>query len=549
MARKTKRQAAARSSDLTVSPPVAERATVTTSGNGPFLLMGNGYQMAANSDARGYIYWPSVDTRRQINQWTRSEIARRAQFLYAHFGFARKLVNGMARILGYLTPQPNTSDEEWNELAFECFMAIAGSAEIWDRQGRFDFFQGQLMDNIAQDKEGDCLAVMTETPGGRARLAYYEAHQLVNPPEATGIWVDGVKLNGATRHIAYGIRDGEDPTKVTVVNAADAIYFGRFENRGQVRPLSALYAACINMTDVLEVRGFQKAKIKQSAQKGHVVETEAQAPPTSSVGGFGGVPATAQITTPDGQTQNVNVDILYGSAVAPKLAPGQKLRVITDDNPSTNNMEFEKVLLRDCAASVDLSYERLCDIAGITGPGVRILNQDEIRWKTLRLLPQAKRCQRMWNYVIAKELKSGRLRQPKLKSGEVWWNRCEWIGLPDPGIDGGRDARATVFNLQTGLTSYLEEAKTGGLYWKKRAKQVISEVVFLETECIKQCAAAGLEPGKITPERAFPMRFATAINAIGFPGPTDPNAVTSDPPKKLDGDEPDPSADPQPADA
>ena len=542
MSRKKHRKASGSSQALAIMP--AESAVAATYSGAPFLLMGGGYQAASHSDSRGYVYWPDVNTRTQISPYTRHEIARRIQFLYAHFGFARKLVNGMARIMGYLTPQPNTSDEDWNELSFESFMSIAGNAQIWDRQGRFDFFDGQVMDNIAMDKDGDCVAVLTETPSGRARLAYYEAHQLATPDGATGKWVDGVKLNEASRHIAYGLRDGEDPTKITIVDAANCIYFGRFENRGQVRPLSILYAACLNMVDVLETRGFQKVKLKQSSQRGHVIEQDIGAKPTG-VGGFGGgAPAQKTVLMPDGTEQTVNIDMIYSSGVSQRLNPGSKLRVITDDNPSTNFMAFERALMKDCADSVDLSYERLCDIAGITGPGVRILNQDEIRWKLLRILPQAKRCMREWNYIIAKEMKAGRLRYPKLKQGEFWWNRVEWIGLPDPGIDGGREARATVTNIRTGMTTWMEEAKTGGLYWKKRARQGIAETIFVEVECQAMATAAGVDPTRITPERVFPERFATTVSATVMP---DAEAGTTPVKKKPDGDEPDPMEDVQPS--
>ena len=101
-----RRKNSKRRSPQAVMPPVSDLATTATSSDGfsasPFLLMGGGYQAAAYTDTQGFIYWPNVDTRRQITQWTRYEIARRIQFLYAHFGFARKLVNGMARIMGYL---------------------------------------------------------------------------------------------------------------------------------------------------------------------------------------------------------------------------------------------------------------------------------------------------------------------------------------------------------------------------------------------------------------------------------------------------------------
>jgi hypothetical protein len=479
-----------------------------TAGSNAFLLMGDGFQAAGQTEARGYLYWPNLDTRRQLSSWSRQEIARKIEWLYVHFGFARRLCHGMARMLGFLTPQPSTSDEEWNDLAFEAFMGIAGSAQIWDAGGKFDFFEGQYHDNVQMFVRGDELAVLTETSGGRARLAYYEAHQLVTGDRSGAQWVDGVQVGAFSRHLGYSLRDGEDPKKTTFVDARDAIYFGNFDNRGQVRAISILAGAVINMIDVVEVRGFTKTAIKNHSRLGTVQEVDAAAPATTGIGGMGGPVNTVPVTMPDGSTQNINMELVMTGALSPRLPPGVKVKVIADDRPSQNNMDFEKALLKDCCDHADLSYARLCDVAGVTGPGLRMLNADDKRWIAIRHHRQAKRCQRMYNYVIAKEIKAGRLRQPVSRPGEYWWSKCIWIGLPTPDIDAGRTAQATLTDLQSGLTTWMEEAKSGGLYWKRRIKQAIAETIFAKLECIRQATEAGIDAAEVTPQIVFPARYA-----------------------------------------
>ena len=483
-----------------------------------FLLMGGGFQAAGQSESRGYLYWPSLDTRRQITSFTREEIARKIEWLYQHFGFARRLCHGMARMLGFMTPQPNVSDEEWNDLSFETFMSIAGSAEIWDAGGKFDFFEAQYHDNVQTFVRGDQVAVLTETTSGRARLAYYEAYQLSNGDRTGKQWVDGVQVGPFAKHLGYSLRDGEDPSKTVFVDAKDAIYFGNFDNRGQVRPLSILATAVLNMVDVVEVRGFTKTAIKNHSRIGTVQEVDAASPSNTGVGGIGGPVSTVPVTMPDGTTQNINMELVMNGAISPRLPPGVKVRVIADDRPSQNNMEFEKALLKDCCDTVDLSYARLCDVAGISGPGLRMLNSDDKRWISLRHHRQAKRCQRMYNYVIAKEIKAGRLRKPNLKPGEYWWHKVIWIGMAAPDIDGQRTAIATQTELTTGLTTWLEEAKAGGLYWKKRIRQGVAEVIFAKLECIRQATDAGIDPSEVTSEKVFPGRFAiTNFQPTGTP--------------------------------
>lgn len=509
-----------------------------------FYLPNNGFQAAGNSPNRGYIYWPMLDTKRQISRWTRYEIARKIQFLYNHFGFIRRLVNGLATMLGYLVPQPDTSDEEWNDLALSTFLSIAGSAQVWDIAGKFDFFSGQISDNKAIVRDGDILAVKTMGPGGRARLSYYEAHQLKNPTGAGKDWHDGVQsING--RHIAYGIQDGDDPGQITVIEAWKCIYMADFENRGQIRPLSILAAAVLNMVDVIEVRGFNKTKIKNSSRLGTVIESAAVSPPNARTGGFGGPTTQTTALMPDGTTQTINMELVLNGGQTPNLAPGQTVKVISDDNPSQNNREFEVQLLKDCCHTANLSYERLCDLTQLTGPALRMLNADEKRFVKLKHYEQTRRVHPQVIYTLAIEMDAGRLRKPKLRPGENWMQCFQYIGLASPDIDGGRTAASTLTDLRSGQTTWLETWGQKGVYWKKGVRQVISEYIFALTQCMKMSAAAGLPDGMVTPERVFPDRFEPLPAPAAPAGALAPDAVPN--PKKIDGDEPDPGNEPDPS--
>lgn len=529
-----KKHRASEKAPATSSVPVTTSAQAQIgSAGGPFLLFGNGFQAADNSPNRGYLYWPSTDTFRQITPLTRNEIARRVQWLCAHFGFARKLIKGMARMLGFQTPQPNVSDEEWNEEAFDSLINIFTSAEIWDQQGKFDQFQAQIADNEMTFREGDGIGVFTETSSGRPRMAYYEAHQISNGEKSDPWWIDGVRLDRFNKHIGYNLRDGQDTTKFFEVDARDALYFGNFENRGQTRPLSILHAAVLNMIDIVETRGSTKTRIKDHARLGTVVEKEMGAPSGTGTGGFGGPVRTVTATMPDGTEQKLSFEFVTAGIQAPRLNPGEKIKVVADDRPSPNNMEFERALMRDCCDSVDLSFERFCYLAGITGPGLRLLNADDKRWVAIRHYAQAKRNNRQAVYALAKEMKAGRLRQPKLKPGEFWWNKIEWIGMPHPDIDGGRTAQATLTDLRSGLTTWLDEwGEQQGVYWKRRVRQSIVEYIYARLECMKQAVAAGLAPETVTPEIVFPERWAPATGAqlIAIdPRKTSQTADVSDP--------------------
>jgi len=539
MSRRTKLKQQARAAAAVVDAP----RNVDHAASGPFLLMGgSGFQAAGQDPARGYIYWPSIDTRRQITSWTRYEVARKIQFLYNHFGFVRRLVNGLSTMLGYLTPQPTTSDEEWNELAFESFMSIAGSAQVWDMAGKFDFFSGQLQDNISIFRDADILCVKTMGAGGRARMAYYESHQLANPPNAGVDWVDGVQIYRG-RHIAYGIKDGDDPSQITVVEAWKCIYMTRFENRGQVRALSILAACVLNMQDVIETRGFNKHAIKSQSRFGAVIETDAEATAAKTVPGAPGSGANVSvpIKKSDGTTAIINMEAVFTGGQTPPLAPGQKMKVITDDRPSMNNQAFEEALLKDCCYTVGVSYERLCNLAGLTGPALRTLNSDEKRWVKLNHYDQSKRVHNQVIYTLALEMAAGRLREPKLRPGEQWTQSFQYIGLAASDIDGGRTAAATLTDLKSGQTTWLETWGQKGVYWERAIKQAVAEPIFVICEIMRQAKAAGLPDGMVQPEWIFPERFSKdAKPAL----PKSEGLKVN--PDAIDGNEPDPQNETEP---
>lgn len=518
------------------SPAQSVQAVATTTGGQAFFLAGGGYQAAGQSMDRGYLYWPTTDTRRQMTSLTRNEILRRIQWLYVHFGFCRRLVNGMARLLGYLVPLPNSSDEEWNELAHTNLMMVMGQAEIWDMAGKFDAFMGQVQDNISKFRDGDCLAVLTETDSGRARLAYYEAHQIKNGPDSSGPgWVDGVLVGRGGKHLAYSVQDGEDPTKFVVIPARDAIYIGRFENRGQVRAISILTSAVLNMVDVVETRGFTKTKIKNSARMGIVAEQDVAAPERNPVGGFGGPEITGTAVMPNGSEQPVNFELVMTGQVAPKLPPGVKVKVLTDDNPSQNGQDFEKALLTDCCYANDLSYNTLCDVSSITGPGIRFLNEELKRWVLLQRYPQAKMMSRLTIWALAKEMKTGRLRKPTGDAAKNWWLCIEWLGLADMTIDGGRNAAATLTDLKSGQTTWADEWASKGKPWKNRIRQGICEHIYVLEQCRDAAKKAGFSEAQVNPQVIFPDRYAiTSAVPVLSDGSTPGNPGAVDAPNTID---------------
>lgn len=455
---------------------------------GPFLLM-SGYAAANTSPNRGYLWWPSQDPRRELSPISAREIRRRVHWLLANFGFARRLVKGMAKLVGVMTPYPTTPDEAWNDLAFDNFRERAGSAALFDLAGKFDFFTAQPQINRLAFKDGYSLAALTENWNRGAAVAFYEAAQLGNPDNADASWVDGVQLDRHTRHLRYGVLDPHDDAQFRRIDARSCLYHGIWESHAQVHPASILAAAVVNMIDVVETRSSWKTTIKDYARLGIVLEKENGVRLATNAAGVGGPIIQTEVTKADGTKQNINWEQVMTGATAPQLPAGVKVRVVHDDRPSPENAAFEKALLRDCTWGVDLPFEALCEIAGLTGPGVRYVMAEVERWVLNHQHRLSRWCQRYYAYHLAMEIKAGRLPQTQ----HAYWRDVEWIGQPSMTIDRGRDGNVAIHRLDKGLSTWADEWAQSGAYWKRKLRQRIKEVAWAKAQVAMEAADKDVE--------------------------------------------------------
>jgi capsid protein len=473
----------------------------------------SGYSGANQSTRRATIWWPTLETKHELDSYSRHELLRRIRWLYANTGIVRGFINNAADLIGWLTPQANTADPEWNERAEEIFRDRAGTAEAFDVAGKFDFWDAQLMLMRSALKDGDILTVLTESEGGGARVGFYEAHQLASPSDGKETWADGV-YSKKGRHLAYGIRDPESD-KVAVIGARDSIYFGEFDSPGHHRAVPKLAHAVNHALDITEVDADTKTGIKTSALFGAVIERQGSAP---SAGGSAkqGLPAAMGTTTlPDGTP--VEVAKVWGGPTISRLNPGETLKILNDGRPHQNQMEYKRSLIREMSCGFGLPMEVIYEIARMTGPGVRFVMDVADRWIKSRQKRLRTWCRRIWVYTIAKEIKAGRLDLPKDKDGNPlkWW-AVKFVPQRNLTIDRGRELSGRVDTLERGFdTEENFQQEIHGVDWRGVARQRVLEVKHK----MELCAAA-----KVPFEVAFPNRNVT--------GPPPAPAGAEPPPKK-----------------
>lgn len=485
----------------------------------------NGHQGADNSRLRSYVYFPELDTRREISSYTRTEMLRKGRFLYANHGIAKRVVNGLARMVAGtgLTPQATTSDKAWNAKAEKFFANATGSQFVYDVGARYNFDKSQQALLRFKYRDGDAATILTESQQGGARFAFYEGHNIGS--DAYGIdqtgWRDGVRLDDNNRARAYRFL-GLDDKSSRDVPAEDVIFFADYERAGQSRGLTILSHAVNHLLDSAEITSYIKTGVKLANQYGYWVESAPGTTPTPTASQrAGGAPKAEKVDTPAGP---VTLERIYGAGAIPNLQPGQSLKFNASSHPHPNNLSLIEFLIRDIAWGVGMSPEILWNIAALGGANTRFVLADAQGWieeqqaELVRLYNA-----RVWVYVIAKAMKNGLL--PRCSDPE-WWAHA-WIPPPRLTVDFGRDGKLHLEQLKMGAITYTRLLGWQGQDFEEHTNKWLDELAFVKSGLTSR----GLTWDDLQQWRntvGFRPDYAAQDNT-GAPGenglPTDPSAA------------------------
>lgn len=438
----------------------------------------SGFDGANESSRRGYIYWPTLDTKREIDTYSRTELLRKSRWLRANFGLATRICSGLADLIGYLTPVSMSGDEAWDELADNHWEDRAGAPEVIDASGQFDIRRMQIELNKAAFGDGDILPVLIRTETDGVMLANYEAHQIASPTGSDRSWVDGVKINKFRRHLAYGLRDESDPTKIKTISANDALYFSHPDATGRIRPPTVLSHAINHMIDISEILADVKLTIKVAAQLGLYLKNDVEnsggheAPRT-----LAGTLRDERMQDGDGTSTNPAVQYKVEDLYRPQggianLPKGTSVGTIQDARPHPNQVALLEYLIRDICWGVGVAPDILWDIAKLGGANTRIVNADLERWiasRLLRLKSWLKRFRAIW---ISAEIQAGRLPEPA-GSAKFW--QATFIPQASITADKGRVGNLNIALVQNQLRSLQTHFAEEGLHWLKELRQISRE--------------------------------------------------------------------------
>jgi hypothetical protein len=448
----------------------------------------SGFLGASQSDRRGYVYWPTLDTRAELPQYDRQELLRRARFCDANLGFPKRVIGGMADMIGAIAPSPGTADEEWNKLALERYRIACQNAPVTLDQ-KHDIYSLQHFLNKLNLRDGDVLPVFSaRSREDTTKIAIYESHQIDGNREG---WNEGVKLDKHNAATHYRVASGPYGQNGTEISALASLLIANWETNGQIRGRTVLSAALNHILDTTEIIADIKTGIKNANQLAVQHVSQKGSEEASNEGARAALllqrrlqqtnPATPAPQYPDAPPASVtnyaeyNLEEVFGSASIQRPAPGHEYKILQDSRPHPNQMALIDYLARDISWGAGISPEVIWFVEKLGGANLRFILQTAQDWAEKRrrrtLVPFMTR---FWANFAAREMEYGRLRPCQ---DPEWW-KVRWIQPAQMTVDISRDGKLNIELNRAGMLTLEDHYGRQAEDWQAKLRQIAIEAAY-----------------------------------------------------------------------
>lgn len=451
---------------------------------------GVGVAAADWSPARAFVHWPSLNPRQEISSWAMDRIWRRARSLYANCPEVKQAVNTLRLLVGTITPQPMSGDEEWDKKARNAFISRVSNQYLFDANRRMNWESAQNWIETRAIVDGDCLTVLTTAPDGGGSIALYSAPQITGD----GKYMDnrpGVITDAQGRVRGYDLFD-YTTEKPKFISEYRSILYRHNPDPADPRGHSELIAAITTAEDVYEIIGYNKASIKFASMFG-LVETSDVNVQTAGISDIVAARRGTIKGASEGTPQAMPVQI--GGTTAITMSPGHKLETIHDSRPSNEVREFLKMLVHSIAYSVGLDPTILYNPEDMGSASVRFVISKAKDWAKERINDRILWANKIYQYILSCEVKAGRLEPCPTEH----WNRVKWVSTPHWSIDLGHDTDNSIKLIDAGLMSMDDYTLS---HFGKTSEEIFEENLHAKAHNIERAKAAGVNYYDIIPPKA-----------------------------------------------
>lgn len=427
-----------------------------------------------------YAYIRNVSSKREVDSFSRSELATRISAIYNNTGIGHRIINNIARMVcgTGLMPEPMTRDLVYNERVKQLRAERLDSPKVFSLNQKFSFGSAQRALKRAQLKEGDACMIPARDASGRIRMALYEGRQIGSGSSRDKRMHDGVMCDENDAPLSYRVLGWVDGKLVEVdVPAAECFFFAKYERIGQMRGVTCLAHAVNKLVDRAEINAAITTGIKGSQQLAYVTETEAGSQPPKTGGNLTPRGPGVVVQGPNGPVKLEK--IFGGGGDVLDLGPGQSLKILHDERPHPNTVNHLNDMVRDIAGGTGYSTEILWNMESLGGANTRFImadTQSQIEEDQEEMIEQ----------VLAPAYI--RLLQDWEENGDLepctdpmWWMH-EWLTPARLTVDFGRDGKIHIDQWHRGHITLKSLYGFKGEEWKRQTTQWLEEVAWKKEE-------------------------------------------------------------------
>lgn len=356
-----------------------------------------------------------------------------------------------------ITPQAATDDDDWNDLAEGYW---AEWSKVADVRQRVPLRELQRLAVQARLLLGDMGFVLL----ANGQVQPIEAMRIADPPtnRRPERCVNGVQTTEAGIPVAYYVHPRTvgsgmvDVERYSIVRAENMVFLARPIRVDQMRGVPELAPVLNAVTDFGRLQEETLNKATLDAMHAWAIYSEtASAPIQNAVAqrlaalnaGTGGA---AENAPPPPMFER------FGSGQNYYLKPGEKIESLASNTPNGQFVQHSILLLKIIASAICLPFEfLLLDFSGGSFSASRAALMTTYRtfamWQKWLV---AGMMQRLWNWRIAKAIKSGDLPPaPVDRHGWSQWWRVRWMTPRYDWIDPKQEAASDRTNVEMGVES------------------------------------------------------------------------------------------------
>lgn len=421
------------------------------------------FQGADFSRDRGYVYCPTLNSKDEVDAWSRAELQRRGNVLYnSGGGLPHRLVNGFAQMIcgTGLIPHPTPvrvrgreqTTREWVHKVRQLYIERCGSALTYDLAQRRNAFSDQRLAMRLRLKDGDSAKVFArDAATGRLRTVRYEASQIGNGStniEQSKGWTDGIFTGPHNEMLKLRVlsKDANGREKKTDIPGDNVLFFMSDERLHQVRGLTAFYPVLNKMFDRGEIQSALTKGIKVASQPVYVIEQDAQQARNLPAGSPGTtLPKSSRVVElSDGRKVNFT-DFLNGGE-AWGLGAGQSFKIVQSQNPHPNVADYIQEMIRDICMALNVPPEIAWNIIDAGGANMRFIQAEFAQ--TIEIMQDELIDADLGPHYVA-------WLYDMITAGEIeeidGWERHVWIAPARLTVDFGRDGKLYIEELKRGI--------------------------------------------------------------------------------------------------